>query len=89
MQRYKIIVKGIVQGVGFRYHTQKTATNLNIQGYVKNLADGSVYIEAQGNGLDLTTFLDWVRIGPAHAEVRHFKKEEIPLNNTENSFTIR
>ena len=48
MKRINIHVYGLVQGVFFRYTTRKIARNLGITGIVKNLPDGSVYIEAEG-----------------------------------------
>jgi acylphosphatase len=44
-----LIVKGTVQGVGFRYYTRRLADSLGLSGYVKNLADGNVEIEAEGD----------------------------------------
>ena len=46
MKNYKIIVFGIVQGVGFRYTTKAIADNMGIKGIVRNQNDGTVYIEA-------------------------------------------
>lgn len=43
-----LIVKGTVQGVGFRYYTRQLAGNLGLSGFVKNLANGDVEIEAEG-----------------------------------------
>ena len=43
-----IIVKGKVQGVGFRYYTRRLAISLGLTGFVKNLAGGEVEIEAEG-----------------------------------------
>ncbi|MFX1410399.1 MAG: acylphosphatase, partial [Promethearchaeota archaeon] len=48
MKRIKIKVYGLVQGVFFRYTTRKVARNLGLAGYVKNMPDGSVLIEAEG-----------------------------------------
>lgn len=52
------VCKGNVQGVGFRYVTQRFARELNLAGTVKNLADGSVEIFAQGpkEALELLLF---------------------------------
>jgi len=43
-----ITVKGRVQGVGFRYSAMEAAEELGIKGFVRNMPDGSVYIEAEG-----------------------------------------
>ncbi|MDD5492398.1 MAG: acylphosphatase [bacterium] len=53
-----IIVKGMVQGVGFRYFTRRLADSLGLSGYVKNLPDGNVEIEAEG---DKQSLLDLIR----------------------------
>ena len=44
-----LIIKGTVQGVGFRYYTRRLADSLGLSGYVKNLPDGNVEIEAEGD----------------------------------------
>jgi acylphosphatase len=48
MVRYEVIFKGRVQGVGFRYLTQDYAQALGLRGWVRNLADGSVQMVAEG-----------------------------------------
>lgn len=88
MARYRIQVKGIVQGVGFRYYTQRLAQKTEINGFVRNQSDGSVYIEAEGNEDSLSSFMDGVRNGPPRAMVRHLKKEVIPENG-EPDFRIQ
>ena len=49
MKRAHIYFIGNVQGVGFRYTTQRLASNLNLVGWVKNLADGSVEAVVEGD----------------------------------------
>lgn len=78
---YIIVVYGKVQGVGFRYYTQKKAEELNITGYVKNKPNGTVYIEAEGNEVDIETFIDWCNIGPSWARVTRIEKQKVPLLN--------
>lgn len=65
---YKIHVTGHVQGVGFRWRTVIEARNLGISGFVKNLPDGSVYIEAEGTRTRLAAFIDFCRNGPGHVD---------------------
>lgn len=55
------IVEGKVQGVGFRWFVQKLAHRFEIKGWVKNLADGSVEIEAHGKKDNLNLFLNALR----------------------------
>lgn len=68
-----IIVKGIVQGVGFRYYVHKFATNLGVHGFVQNLFDGSVEIEAYGERSLLEELINAVKIGPRSAHVKEVK----------------
>jgi len=65
---YKIHVNGYVQGVGFRWSTVRAAQRHGITGFVKNMSDGSVYIEAEGSRKDLKDFVDWCKKGPGHIE---------------------
>ena len=53
---YKIHVMGYVQGVGFRWRTMREAARRDIKGFVKNMSDGSVYIEAEGSRKQLNNF---------------------------------
>jgi acylphosphatase len=69
MKNVIIKVYGRVQGVGFRYHTMQVALSSNISGYVKNMPDGSVYIEARGPDEELDLFIEWCRNGPKWAFV--------------------
>lgn len=64
-----ITIKGRVQGVGFRFSTVRIARSLGINGYVKNLSDGSVFIEAEGEKKQLDKFISWCYTGPIHAFV--------------------
>ena len=68
MKAVKIIVKGLVQGVGFRYTTKMLADELKIKGKVVNMTDGSVYIEAQSTDeASLEQFIAGVESSPSPA----------------------
>lgn len=75
------MVSGKVQNVGFRFYTIKAAGEFNIDGFVKNEPDGSVYIEAEGEKDALETFMHWCRQGPQWARVDRFDMQEQPLMN--------
>ena len=66
---YRIIVTGRVQGVGFRWGAANEAIHLGLKGYVKNMSDGSVYIEAEGDREKLDEFIEWCRTGPRYGYV--------------------
>jgi acylphosphatase len=72
-------IYGRVQGVGFRYYTEKKATELNINGFVQNRPDGSVYVEAEGEIDALEQFILWCKKGPDWARVSEVEEQFIPL----------
>ncbi len=49
-------ISGRVQGVGFRYHTLQMAKGFEVSGYVKNLSDGRVLVEAEGRENEVSEF---------------------------------
>jgi acylphosphatase len=80
---YKIKVTGRVQGVGFRHGAASVARYAGIKGFVKNEADGSVYIEAEGNRNELDEFVKWCRKGPGFGNVENVSIETgTPKNHT-------
>lgn len=88
MKSISIRIYGRVQGVGFRHHTKQTAISHNISGIVKNMLDGSVYIEATGNESELNQFVNWCHDGPTWAYVE--KVEISDINDRGHSgFTVK
>ncbi|HVI47350.1 MAG TPA: acylphosphatase [Chitinophaga sp.] len=83
----EIVVKGRVQGVGFRANAKHIADLLGIQGYIKNLPDKNVWIVAEAEAQVLDDFLNWCRKGPALSEV---KEVDIITGEVQhiNGFTI-
>lgn len=69
MAAVSITVYGNVQGVFFRKFTQQIARSLNIKGFVKNNADGSVYLEASGEEGQIQKLVDWCGKGPIASRV--------------------
>jgi acylphosphatase len=70
-----ITINGRVQGVGFRYSAKKMALSLGITGFVKNMPNGDVYIEAEGSEVQLKHLLEWCYIGPSYAHVKDIEIE--------------
>lgn len=79
-----ILVYGKVQGVSYRVNTKLNADKLGIKGKVKNLEDGTVYIEAEGSADILNQLLEWCKEGPARAIVEKIEKQESELKNYSN-----
>ena len=65
-----VTVRGLVQGVGFRYFVLRKASTLGLSGFVRNRVDGSVEIVAEGQRAHLEELLSEVRRGPRSAAVR-------------------
>ena len=61
MLRYRIVFKGRVQGVGFRFTTERVARNLGITGWVRNLPSGGVETVAEAEEKKLKAFLAQIR----------------------------
>jgi acylphosphatase len=75
---YRIVVKGRVQGVGFRWNAAREAKLRGITGYVKNMPGGEVLIEAEGKMELLDDYVQWCREGPAFSEVEKVDVDTLP-----------
>ncbi len=64
-----IIVRGEVQGVGFRWFTHRKATEVGVLGFVQNLGDGSVEVQAEGEKSAIDALIGALQIGPRAARV--------------------
>jgi len=82
--RKRVIVRGQVQGVGFRYHARAEANNLGITGFVQNHADGSVEAQVQGVAASVARMLDWLSTGPPGARVDSVTVTDAPLDHQTN-----
>lgn len=68
-ERAHILVKGLVQGVFYRYNTMTVAKNLGLTGWVRNLRDGSVEIVCEGEKEKIDSLIKWCWKGPEGARV--------------------
>ncbi len=87
--RANVIIKGLVQGVNFRFYTQQTAIQHNVTGWVRNRYDGSVEACFEGEGNDVRTLIDWCHHGPSWAHVDEVISEEEPYRGEFIDFSIR
>jgi len=65
----EIFVSGMVQGVGYRFFTQRVAEELNLSGWVRNLPDGRVQVEVEGPRAHVEELLARLRVGPRLSSV--------------------
>jgi len=90
MRRVRIILKGRVQMVGFRYYAARNAMRLGIKGYVRNLPSGELEVAAEGEDDRMDEFIAAVKKGPSAAEVRDFDEDDNPRFDEEfDDFSIR
>lgn len=68
MKRLEARVYGWVQGVGFRAYTRWRANELGLNGYVRNLPDGSVEVVAEGPEEALKRLIDYLWVGPGRVD---------------------
>lgn len=85
----KYIVRGRVQGVGFRFYTREKAIHTGISGYVKNLRDGSVEVVASGSDSQLSEFKKHIETGPSMAFVESVEQHLQPVSNRYRGFKIK
>ncbi|RKU34057.1 acylphosphatase [Candidatus Poribacteria bacterium] len=88
MQFY-VLISGKVQGVGFRNFTQRNATQLGVNGYAKNLANGKVEVVAEADKAQLDALVALLRQGPRYARVDSLEIDERPFTGEYKSFGIR
>ena len=87
-QARRIVVHGLVQGVGFRYFVQRTGNRLNVTGDVRNQPDATVEIVVEGTPARLEKFIGEVRNGPPMARVERLEIHEVAVSDRYPTFLI-
>ena len=83
-----IIVKGKVQGVGFRYWLYKAAVQRNINGWVRNKISGEVEAVLIGNDAEINNLIKLCKKGPTSSEVAKVKVQNYQKEYLKKSFDI-
>lgn len=87
--RAVIIVRGLVQGVGFRYYIRRAASQSGLNGFAENLPNGDVRIVTEGERGLIEDLIKAARVGPRSSHVAALSVEwETPLNDIQG-FEIR
>jgi acylphosphatase len=84
----KFTISGLVQGVGFRYFTQRAAARHQVLGYVRNLKNGSVEALAEGNEKAVEAFRNDLLAGPSFSKVEHLEEIVLDPSGIYSSFRI-
>ncbi len=85
---FRFVVRGRVQGVGYRYFAQSAAVQRKVSGYARNVEDGTVEVYAIGTADQLSDFAGALRTGPRFSDVRSVDVQEAALEN-HKGFRIR
>ncbi len=84
-----VIISGRVQGVFFRGKTRNEAEKHNINGWVRNLADGRVEAVFEGEKADVDKLISFAGTGPSRAKVRDLDIKWMDYTGEFNDFQIR
>lgn len=84
-----IIVHGLVQGVFYRAFTKELSDKLGIKGWVRNLPNGCVEVEAHGCHDVIEQLINILKIGPKAARVDELEIHECEFNSDYNKFDIK
>ena len=84
----RFLVRGRVQGVGFRWFVERQAHILGIAGWVRNNADGAVEVFAQGTREQINNLHGQLMQGPRAARVDTVDVSEVPLSQGLKTFRI-
>ncbi|HWQ27181.1 MAG TPA: acylphosphatase [Chlorobaculum sp.] len=87
-KRVNVIVRGLVQSVGFRMFVYREASMRGLSGWTRNRPDGSVEIEAQGNSGMVEELLKRAGIGPSRARVKSMSVRETEIEPDEKEFRL-
>ena len=89
MKRIHVYISGRVQGVFFRAATQQAATDLNLTGWVRNMADGRVEAVFEGEDENVDKMIAWCHVGPPAARVQEVIANAEPYIGEFRDFSIK
>ena len=88
MMPLHVVVRGRVQGVGFRWFVREQGRRLGVRGWVRNRPDGGVEVSADGDQATLDRFRARLREGPPGAVVINLEELDFTMEQLPNPFTI-
>lgn len=89
MKRYYCIFRGRVQGVGFRWTAQQIAANLGLSGWARNLVNGDVEVEVQGDPNKVSEFIRKLRTQDRWIRIDDYSCKQIPVQEETGKFVAR
>lgn len=87
----RIVVEGLVQGVGYREFTRRTALRMNVSGWVRNRSDGAVEALVRGSPEGVEALIAAMRQGPRFAVVERLTaiEDDEPQGDDKETFIVR
>ena len=89
MKAVQVFYEGRVQGVGFRYSVRQIAKGFNVTGWVRNLTDGRVELQANGEADEVDAFLEGIRQSELGSLIRKESQNELTTPPDTHGFEIR
>ena len=86
--RARVVISGIVQGVCFRYYAREKASEIGVNGWVKNRIDGKVETVFEGEREKVEEFIKWCGHGPSGARVTDVDVRWEDYSDEFNRFSI-
>ncbi|MBA2527664.1 MAG: acylphosphatase [Pyrinomonadaceae bacterium] len=84
----RFLIRGGVQGVGYRFFAQRAAAKHQVVGYVRNEPDGSVEVLAEGPASNMEAFKNELATGPQWARVEQVEEINLDPSGTYKSFRV-
>jgi len=85
----RVLIRGRVQGVGFRFAMVDAARDADVAGWVRNRYDGAVEAFVQGEASAVERIVDWCRRGPPGARVTEIESTDAPIEPACRDFIQR
>ncbi len=89
MTSLQVFYEGNVQGVGFRWTVRHAATGFDVTGWVRNLPDGRVELQVNGEENEVRAFLDRIAQGELHSLIHKQTENKLEKPVTARGFEIR
>jgi acylphosphatase len=89
MTSLQVFYEGNVQGVGFRWSVRDAAKGFDVTGWVRNLPDGRVELQATGEEDEVRAFLDRIAQGELHSLIHKQRENKLEKPVTARGFEIR
>ncbi|HYN24294.1 MAG TPA: acylphosphatase [Pyrinomonadaceae bacterium] len=84
----RFLIRGGVQGVGYRFFAQRAAAEHQVVGYVRNEPDGSVEVLAEGPATNVEAFKNDLAAGPQWVRVEQVEEINLDPSGTYTSFRV-